>query len=260
MSTTPIELPIARTTSAEQQRLDPRERDRLIRRAKALSWLSLAYMTAEGAIAITAALLAGSVALLGFGLDSAIEALASIIVIWRFTGIAPTLTRRRTTRRATRRDQLLPARPLHRPGRDPRPDRRRAPPHQLARDRPVDLQHHRHAPVSATPSTASASAWDRARPPAKAPKTCSAPTSPPACSPASRSTPRSASGGPTPPSRSPSPPSPSTKAAKPGKAKAAAPRRPSTTNNSPAATTTAAAEHRHPHSFSRDLPKKPQDN
>ena len=43
-------------------------------------------MTAEGAIAITAAILAGSVALLGFGLDSGIEALASVIVIWRFTG------------------------------------------------------------------------------------------------------------------------------------------------------------------------------
>ncbi len=43
-------------------------------------------MTAEGAIAVTAALLAGSVALLGFGMDSAIEALASVIVNWRFTG------------------------------------------------------------------------------------------------------------------------------------------------------------------------------
>jgi divalent metal cation (Fe/Co/Zn/Cd) transporter len=43
-------------------------------------------MTVEGAVAITAAILAGSVALLGFGLDSAIEGLASIIVIWRFTG------------------------------------------------------------------------------------------------------------------------------------------------------------------------------
>ena len=90
MSATQIDLPIARTTSEQQQRLEPRERDRLIRRAKALSWLSLAYMTAEGAIAITAALLAGSVALLGFGLDSAIEALASVIVIWRFTGTADT--------------------------------------------------------------------------------------------------------------------------------------------------------------------------
>jgi len=62
------------------------ERDRLIRRAKALSWLSLAWMTVEGAVAITAALIAGSVALLGFGIDSAIEGLASVIVIWRFTG------------------------------------------------------------------------------------------------------------------------------------------------------------------------------
>jgi divalent metal cation (Fe/Co/Zn/Cd) transporter len=56
------------------------------RRARLLSWLSLAYMTAEGVVAITAAILAGSVALLGFGLDSAIEGLASVIIIWRFTG------------------------------------------------------------------------------------------------------------------------------------------------------------------------------
>ncbi len=56
------------------------------RQARLLSWLSLAYMGAEGAVAIVAALLAGSVALLGFGLDSAIEGLASVIVIWRFTG------------------------------------------------------------------------------------------------------------------------------------------------------------------------------
>jgi divalent metal cation (Fe/Co/Zn/Cd) transporter len=65
---------------------DSRERDRLIRRAKALSWLSLAWMTVEGTVAILAALIAGSVALLGFGIDSAIEGLASVIVIWRFTG------------------------------------------------------------------------------------------------------------------------------------------------------------------------------
>jgi divalent metal cation (Fe/Co/Zn/Cd) transporter len=52
--------------------------------AKRLSWLSLAYMAVEGAVAITAAVLAGSVALLGFGLDSVIESLASIIIVWRF--------------------------------------------------------------------------------------------------------------------------------------------------------------------------------
>ncbi|MFF2144426.1 cation diffusion facilitator family transporter [Kitasatospora sp. NPDC058190] len=56
------------------------------RKAKQLSWLSLAYMGLEGAVAITAAVLAGSVALLGFGLDSLIEGLASVIVVWRFSG------------------------------------------------------------------------------------------------------------------------------------------------------------------------------
>jgi len=61
-------------------------RARLVRRAKLLSWLSLAWMTVEGAVAVTAGLVAGSVALVGFGIDSAIEGLASVIVIWRFTG------------------------------------------------------------------------------------------------------------------------------------------------------------------------------
>jgi divalent metal cation (Fe/Co/Zn/Cd) transporter len=104
MSATQIDLPIARSTAyVAERRLDPRERDRLIRRAKTLSWLSLAYMTAEGAIAITAALLAGSIALLGFGLDSAIEALASVIVIWRFTGS------RRLSQNAERHAQRLVA-------------------------------------------------------------------------------------------------------------------------------------------------------
>src|SRR5204863_7052611 len=54
--------------------------------ARLLSWFSLGYMAAEGAVAIVAAMLAGSVALLGFGLDSAIEGLASVIIVWRFTG------------------------------------------------------------------------------------------------------------------------------------------------------------------------------
>ena len=51
-----------------------------------LSWASVAYMAAEGAIAILAGVLAGSVALVGFGLDSAIEGFASVIIVWRFTG------------------------------------------------------------------------------------------------------------------------------------------------------------------------------
>jgi divalent metal cation (Fe/Co/Zn/Cd) transporter len=59
---------------------------RLARIARALSWITLAWMGIEGGVAIGAAVVAGSVALLGFGLDSGIEALASIVVIWRLSG------------------------------------------------------------------------------------------------------------------------------------------------------------------------------
>ena len=55
-------------------------------RVRLLSWLSLAWMTIEGAVAIGAGVVAGSIALVGFGLDSAIEGFASVIIIWRFTG------------------------------------------------------------------------------------------------------------------------------------------------------------------------------
>src|SRR5262245_13211638 len=60
--------------------------ERLARRARWLSWLSLAWMTVEGAVALAAGVAAGSIALVGFGLDSAVEGFASVIIIWRFTG------------------------------------------------------------------------------------------------------------------------------------------------------------------------------
>jgi divalent metal cation (Fe/Co/Zn/Cd) transporter len=59
---------------------------RLARRAKLLSWASLAYMAVEGLVAIAAGIVAGSIALIGFGLDSAIEGFASVVIVWRFTG------------------------------------------------------------------------------------------------------------------------------------------------------------------------------
>lgn len=57
-----------------------------VRKAKLLSWISLVWMSLEGGIAIGAGILAGSIALVGFGIDSAIEGLASVVIIWRFTG------------------------------------------------------------------------------------------------------------------------------------------------------------------------------
>jgi divalent metal cation (Fe/Co/Zn/Cd) transporter len=56
------------------------------RRARWLSWLSLVWMGAEGAIALVAGILAGSIALVSFGLDSFVEGFASLVIVWRFTG------------------------------------------------------------------------------------------------------------------------------------------------------------------------------
>jgi divalent metal cation (Fe/Co/Zn/Cd) transporter len=55
-------------------------------RVRFLSWLSLGWMTIEGAVAIAAGIVASSIALVGFGLDSAVEGVASVIIVWRFTG------------------------------------------------------------------------------------------------------------------------------------------------------------------------------
>jgi divalent metal cation (Fe/Co/Zn/Cd) transporter len=43
-------------------------------------------MAVEGAVALTAGVLAGSIALVAFGLDSVIEGFASLVIVWRFTG------------------------------------------------------------------------------------------------------------------------------------------------------------------------------
>ena len=56
------------------------------RRARLLSWASLVLIGAEGTIAIAAGLAAGSIALIGFGIDSVIEGLASLVIVWRFSG------------------------------------------------------------------------------------------------------------------------------------------------------------------------------
>lgn len=60
--------------------------ERLAARVRLLSWLSLGWMAVEGTVAILAGLAAGSIALIGFGIDSVIEGFASVIIIWRFTG------------------------------------------------------------------------------------------------------------------------------------------------------------------------------
>jgi divalent metal cation (Fe/Co/Zn/Cd) transporter len=58
----------------------------LARRARTLSILSIGWMAVEAGVAIVAALAAGSVALLGFGLDSLIELASAGTILWLYTG------------------------------------------------------------------------------------------------------------------------------------------------------------------------------
>jgi divalent metal cation (Fe/Co/Zn/Cd) transporter len=51
-----------------------------------LEYASMAWMTAGAAVAIIAGILARSVALTGFGLDSAIEFFAAAMVVWQLRG------------------------------------------------------------------------------------------------------------------------------------------------------------------------------
>jgi hypothetical protein len=56
------------------------------RRARALSWASLAWMTVEGVVGLIAGLDANALSVIVWAASSFVEGLASIIVIWRFTG------------------------------------------------------------------------------------------------------------------------------------------------------------------------------
>lgn len=65
--------------------------------ARRLAWISLAVLLVEGAIGLWQGLAVGSVALTGWALGGGSEALASAMVLWRFTGdrtLSPTAERR----------------------------------------------------------------------------------------------------------------------------------------------------------------------
>lgn len=61
----------------------PPGRARLVRRARFLARLGLAWHAVEATVAIGAGVVAGSVALVGFGADSLIESVAGVVVLWR---------------------------------------------------------------------------------------------------------------------------------------------------------------------------------
>ena len=59
------------------------QRASLLATARRLALFTVAYNLVEGAVAITAARIAGSGALLSFGLDSGVESLSATVLLWR---------------------------------------------------------------------------------------------------------------------------------------------------------------------------------
>lgn len=70
----------------------------LVRRGRWLSAATLAWNGLEGALAIGLGLAAGSVALVGFGIDSGIEVSASVVALWRLGADAEPVRRARVER------------------------------------------------------------------------------------------------------------------------------------------------------------------
>ncbi|TCC30469.1 cation diffusion facilitator family transporter [Kribbella sindirgiensis] len=79
------------TTDAEQRR-------KLSRRAQLLAGASVTYNVIEAVIAISAGLVAGSVALVGFGLDSVVEVSSGLIILWQFRHRLPETRERQALR------------------------------------------------------------------------------------------------------------------------------------------------------------------
>lgn len=71
------------------------ERRRLGRRAQLLAAGSVSYNLVEAAVAVTAGAVAGSVALVGFGLDSLAEVGSGLVILWQFRHSVPESRERR---------------------------------------------------------------------------------------------------------------------------------------------------------------------
>jgi hypothetical protein len=82
------ELPILPHAPAPTPAPPPRDAAWLTaaRRARQLSWASLAWMSIEGIVGLAAGFEANSLSLLIWAASSFVEGLASVTIIWRFTG------------------------------------------------------------------------------------------------------------------------------------------------------------------------------
>jgi divalent metal cation (Fe/Co/Zn/Cd) transporter len=72
----------------------------LVRRGTNLEWFTVVYNSLEGLVSVAAGLMAGSVSLVGFGLDSVIEVISGAALLWRFHRDEDSCRRERAERQA----------------------------------------------------------------------------------------------------------------------------------------------------------------
>jgi divalent metal cation (Fe/Co/Zn/Cd) transporter len=83
-----FELPmVERVAPADREPAGPSAAwHRAARQAKLLAWVSLGWMSIEGSVGVLAGIQAHSLGVVTWAASSFVEALASLIVVWRFTG------------------------------------------------------------------------------------------------------------------------------------------------------------------------------
>jgi len=74
------------------------DRHTLVRRGKKLEYFTIVWNSLEGIAAVLAGIIAGSVSLVGFGIDSFIEVISGTALLWRIYADAQELRRERIER------------------------------------------------------------------------------------------------------------------------------------------------------------------
>ena len=90
------------TTDLTIATISPADRAAAARRGRLLQYLTIAWNSAECAVALVAGFLAGSIALVGFGFDSAIEVISSLAALWRLHWDADEARREAAEKRTVR--------------------------------------------------------------------------------------------------------------------------------------------------------------
>jgi divalent metal cation (Fe/Co/Zn/Cd) transporter len=82
--------------------VSPLERSALARRGRNLEYFTIGWNAVEGLVAVVSGFAAGSVSLVGFGIDSFIEVVSGTAILWRIAVDANEVDRQRNEKRALR--------------------------------------------------------------------------------------------------------------------------------------------------------------